>query len=148
MLNFFLLYKYTITNFEKSSIVPVIFCCDGGSVLWLRHMCVSHVQNRSHMRFAARMLICSRKGLSHLLYIVFIRSLKFRIVFFGYLSRNQVLETRVDHLNNKIILQFKIIFRRTSGQKTQFNLIKCRTYLVFGTSLSYKCIVFHSSLGV
>ena len=30
MLNFFLLYKYTITNFEKSSIVPVIFCCDGG----------------------------------------------------------------------------------------------------------------------
>ena len=32
MLNFFLLYKYTITNFEKSSIVLVIFCCDGGSV--------------------------------------------------------------------------------------------------------------------
>ena len=31
-LNFFLLYKYTITNFEKSSIVPVIFCCDGRSV--------------------------------------------------------------------------------------------------------------------
>ena len=30
MLNFFLLYKYTITNFEKSSIVPVIFRCDGG----------------------------------------------------------------------------------------------------------------------
>ena len=25
MLNFFLLYKYTITNFEKSSIVPVIY---------------------------------------------------------------------------------------------------------------------------
>ena len=30
MLNFFILYKYTITNIENSSIVPpVIFCCDG-----------------------------------------------------------------------------------------------------------------------
>ena len=31
--------------------------------LWLRHLCESHAQNRSHMRFTARMLFCSRKGL-------------------------------------------------------------------------------------
>ena len=50
-------------NFEKSSIVPVIFCCDGGSVQWLRHACDLHMQNCSHVRFTARVSFCSRKGL-------------------------------------------------------------------------------------
>ena len=53
-------------NFEKGSIVPVIFCCDAGSVQWLRHVCEPHAQNRSHVRFTARMLFCSRKGLTKL----------------------------------------------------------------------------------
>ena len=67
MLNFFLLYKYTITNFEKSSIVPVIFCCDGGRDQFsgLDSACESHTQNCSHVRFTTRMLFCSRKGLRH-----------------------------------------------------------------------------------
>ena len=55
MLNFFLLYQYTITNFVKGQLFLSYFVVMADQFSSL-DTCANHTQNRSHLRFTACML--------------------------------------------------------------------------------------------